>query len=256
MGVDMLQKSGLTFPFAFVGAAPFVIVGRPLEAVLAAAAMGLAGIFCRRNVTWRSLGCATTVAGGVAGMFAGSFGAGVLLGLLALFPLRLVAWAGEGGMARRGSLLDNVDVRQAWGVAVILVTVVPLPLFALGVDAPGLGLMMAAGVLVLTAVAIADAYSFVKLGQLARQASEGQDAPLHPVQRDVLVADVGIGDRQHEQRLPGAPYRGADELLSVVRGDAQAARQSLVQRLFLDVGLIALLALLFSVAQKSYGQIP
>jgi hypothetical protein len=39
-------------------------------------------------------------------------------------------------------------------------------------------------------------------------------------------------------------------LLSVVRGDAHAARRQLVERLFLDVGLIALVALLFAVAQK------
>jgi hypothetical protein len=249
-------KYGLAFPFAFAGAAPFVIVGRPLQAALAALAMGVAGIFCRGGVTWFTLGCATTVAGGVAGMLCGSFAAGVVFGVLAMFPLRLIAWAGEGGLARRGSVLDAVDVRQAWGVSVILVTVVPLPLVALGVDAPGLPLLMGAGVLVLTAVAVEDVRAWVRLGRLARQASEGQVAPLRPVQREVPVADVGIGDWQNEQRLPGAPYRGEDELLSVVRGDAALARRRLVERIILDCGLVLLMALLFAFAQKSQGQIP
>jgi hypothetical protein len=57
---------------------------------------------------------------------------------------------------------------------------------------------------------------------------------------------VGIGDRQHEQRIPGAIYRGTEEVVSVVRGDPRAARLGLVERLFLDVGLIALVGLLFT----------
>src|SRR4051812_38031735 len=108
------MKMGLALPFAFVGAAPFVMAGRPIEAFLAACAMGAAGAVLRGKMSWRGLGCATTVLGGIAGMLAGSFAAGVVLGLLAMFPLRLVAWAGEGGSARRGSVLDGVDVRQAW----------------------------------------------------------------------------------------------------------------------------------------------
>jgi hypothetical protein len=238
----------LALPFAFVGAAPFVIAGRPMEAALAALAMGVAGASLRGQATWRGLGCATTVFGGIAGIFTGSFALGVLLGVLAMFPLRLVAWAAEGGLARRGSLLDAVDVRQAWGVAVVLVTVVPLPLLALKLDVPGMPVMVGAGGAILFAVMIADLRSYWRVGGLAIESAAGTAAPLHAVQRAVPVADVGIGEEQHERRIPGAPYRGSDELLSVVRGDAVRARRQLIERLMLDVGLVTLEALLLVVS--------
>lgn len=183
-------------------------------------------------------------------MFAGSFAGGVVCGLLAMFPLRLVAWAAEGGSARRGSVLDAVDVRQAWGVAAVLVTIVPSPLAALSMDLPGLKLVFGAGLVALVWVASADVRAWFKLGRLAVEAGEGQAAPLHAVQREVPVADVGVGDEQHELRLPGAPYRGEDEVISVVRGDADEARRRLFSRLILDVGLVTLAALLFASSLK------
>jgi hypothetical protein len=248
----MRPDTKLALPFAFVGAAPFVMVGQPIEALLGALSMGLAGGFMHGKVSWRGLGCATTVLGGIAGIFAGSFAGGVLLGLLAMFPLRLVAWAAEGGSARRGSVLDDIDVRQVWGVATVLVTVVPMPLFALNLKLPGLLVMMLAGVVVLVSVAVADVRDFRKLGRLALEAKQAQAAPLHPVQRAVPVTDVGIGELQHEMRTPGAPYRGSDDLLSVIRGDAAAARLRLIERLIMDVGLIMLLtAIAFDVSRRN-----
>jgi hypothetical protein len=245
------MRLGLALPFAFVGAAPFVMVGQPIEAILGALSMGLAGAFLHGKVTWRGLGCATTVLGGVAGILAGSFAGGVLWGLLAMFPLRLVAWAAEGGSARRGSVLDAVDVRQAWGVAAVLVTIVPSPLAALPIDVPGLTLVFGAGLTVLLCVTYADVHAWLQLGRLAVEAGEGTLAPIHAVQRAVPVADVGVGDEQHERRTPGAPYRGEEEVLSVVRGDAGEARRRLFSRLLLDVGLVTLAALLFVSSLKN-----
>ena len=188
------------------------------------------------------------MAGGLAGLVCGSFAAGVLLGLAALFPLRLVAWAAEGGAARRGSVLDAVDVRQAWGVAAVLITIVPAPLLSLAPDLPGLTVVYAVGLAALLWVAFADLRDFRRLARLAAEASAGVIAPLSAVQREVPVADVGVGNQQHERRQPGAPYRGGDELLSVVRGDAGEARRRLAGRLFLDLGLITVTALLFAIA--------
>jgi hypothetical protein len=246
----------LALPFAFVGAAPFVMAGRPMEALLAALAMGTAGAVQHGRASWRALGCATTVLGGIAGLLAGSFAAGVALGVVALFPLRLVACAAEGGSARRGSVLDDVDVRQAWGVAAVLVTIVPSPLMRMSWDVPGLPAAFAAGLVVLVWVAASDVRAWLKLGRLAVAASAGQPAPLHAVQQAVPVADVGIGDTQHEQRLPGAPYRGpafGGEIVSVVRGDAAEARKRLLLRLVLDVGLVTIAALLCAVACRFGG---
>jgi hypothetical protein len=172
----------------------------------------------------------------------------VLLGLCAAFPLRLVTWAAEGGSARRGSVLDAVDVRQAWAVAAVLVTVVPAPLLSFNSDLRGLPVLIGFGTIVLFFVVLADLAAFIRLGQLERAAKRGQAAPLSAVARDVPLTDVGIGERQHEQRAPGAPYRGAAEVLSVVRGDAGEARRRLYARLMLDLCLAALAGLLFAIA--------
>jgi hypothetical protein len=236
----------LALPFAYVAAAPFVMIGHWTDALFAALAMAAAGAALRGSkVTWGALLCATAVFGGIAGMHGGSFAGGVLMGSLAVFPLRLVAWAAEGGLARRGSVLDDVDVRQGWGVATILVTLVfPAPLLAHPL--PGVSIVFVAGLVVLVWVTVADVRAFRKLGKMMREAALGEPAPLHPVQRDIPVDDAGIGERQHEQRIPGDIYRGTDEVVSVVRGDPEKARLNLVERLFLDVGLIALVGLLFT----------
>jgi hypothetical protein len=241
------MKPRLALPFALIAAAPFVALARPWSAIVAALAMGVAGAVVRPGSGWRALGCATVVAGGVGGLFAGSFAWGVLLGAMAVFPLRLVSWAAEGGIARRGSVLDAVDVRQAWAVAAVLVTVVPAPLLSFE-DLRGLPLLIGFGTIVLFFVVLADLAAFLRLGALERAAKRGQAAPLSAVPRDVPLTDVGIGERQHEERAPGAPYRGVEEILSVVRGDAGEARRRLYLRLMLDLSLAALAALLFAVA--------
>ncbi len=243
----------LALPFAFVGAAPFVTLARPFDALVAALAMGAAGAVLRGRIKWSMLGSATTVAGGVGGILCGSFAWGVLLGLIAVFPLRLVAWAAEGGIARRGSVLDDVDVRQAWGVAAVLVTIVPSPLLSLAPDLPGLVVVIGAGLAALVGVTFADLYAFGILARLAARAARSTPAPLTPVHATAFIADVGIGERQHEQRMPGAPYRGSDEIIAVVRGDTAEAQRQLGLRLMLDVGLVVIAALLFTIALREFA---
>jgi hypothetical protein len=238
----------LALPFALVGAAPFIAVGRPLEAALAALAMFAAGASLRDRVSWQTLGCATAVAGGIAGMLVGAFTAGVILGMVAMFPLRLVAWAADGGHARRGSVLDGADLRQAFSVAAVLTSVVPAPLLPFARVLPGLPLLFAVGALVLVAVAVADVLSLRALARLAAEAATGELAPLQAVQRDVPVVDVGVGDRQIERREPGSAYRGRPTVLSVVRGDVKQAQGRLGRRLALDGALVALVGLLAAAA--------
>jgi hypothetical protein len=234
-------------PFALVAAAPFVLLGRPLEALLAALAMGAAGAALRGRVGWRGLGCATTVLGGIAGMLVGSFASGVLLGLVAMFPLRLVTFAAEGGFARRGSLVDALDVRQAWMVAAVMVTIVPAPFVHRLVGASYVNTF---GLLVVMWVTAADVRALFSLKQMALTALAGQPAPLAPVSRNVPISDVGVGGQQHELRAPGAPYRGSDEVLSVVRGDIEQARRIIMGRLLLDAVVVGITAALWAAAMR------
>jgi hypothetical protein len=244
------MKLHLAPPFAFVAAAPFVLLGRPLDACLAAAAMGLAGAAFRGSkVVWWQLLCVTAVLGGVAGMLAGSFAAGVALGLCAMLPLRLVAWAAEDNRARRGSLVDALDVRQAWTVAAYLVTIVPATV-AFGLALPGLVWVNGAGLLIVMCVTAADVRALVLLRRLTREAAKGTATPLAPVQRDVPITDVGVGEQQHELRVAGAPYRGSAEVISVVRGDVTGARGITALRLLFDAVLLAISTALLMAALR------
>ena len=65
-------------------------------------------------------------------------------------------------------------------------------------------------------VTVADVRAFTNLGRMLREAAVSHSAPLHPVQREVPVRDAGIGEAQYERRIPGAIYRGTEEVLSII----------------------------------------
>jgi hypothetical protein len=108
--------------------------------------------------------------------------------------------------------------------------------------------VLSATLLVCLGLTAADVRAYRRLRRLeARPLPTG--VPLRPAQAGVPIVDVGIGLLQHEEREPGAPYRGDDRLRFVVRGNPTAGRIRLGCILSLDFQsiLLVLLLMLFTI---------
>jgi hypothetical protein len=169
----------------------------------------------------------------VEGVIGGIFALAMLLPLLDM--TRIV------GRARRGSLVDGMDRRRPWQVA--LTGTVLVLLLGLGAPTAAVPAVMALGLAATVALFVVDVRALVWLrrGLAAEARLRPRTAESPPVERTTAIYDFGVGTEEREELAPAvAMYRERERVVRLVRGSHAEAKRALARGIALDIALITL----------------